>query len=55
MPLIEDDIYGDIAFNGIRPKTAKAFDREGIVLLRSSFSKVVAPGFRIAASALFPV
>jgi DNA-binding transcriptional MocR family regulator len=47
VPLIEDDIYGDIAFNGIRPKAAKAFDTEGIVLLCSSFSKVLAPGFRV--------
>jgi len=47
VPLIEDDIYGDITFNGIRPKTAKAFDTEGLVLLCSSFSKVLAPGFRV--------
>src|SRR5262249_55342107 len=47
VPLIEDDIYGDIAFDGLRPKTAKAFDTEGLVLLCSSFSKVLAPGFRV--------
>jgi DNA-binding transcriptional MocR family regulator len=47
VPLIEDDIYGDLAFSAVRPKTAKAFDTEGIVLLCSSFSKVLAPGFRI--------
>jgi DNA-binding transcriptional MocR family regulator len=47
VPLIEDDVYGDLTFNGIRPKTAKAFDTEGIVLLCSSFSKVLAPGFRV--------
>src|SRR5690242_17737560 len=47
VPLIEDDIYGDLAFNGVRPKTAKAFDTAGLVLLCSSFSKVLAPGFRI--------
>jgi DNA-binding transcriptional MocR family regulator len=47
VPLIEDDIYGDLVFNGVRPKTAKAFDTEGLVLLCSSFSKVLAPGFRI--------
>jgi DNA-binding transcriptional MocR family regulator len=47
VPLIEDDIYGDITFNGNRPKTAKAFDTEGLVLLCSSFSKVLAPGFRV--------
>jgi len=47
VPLIEDDIYGDLAFSSVRPKPAKAFDTEGIVLLCSSFSKVLAPGFRI--------
>jgi DNA-binding transcriptional MocR family regulator len=47
VPLIEDDVYGDITFNGVRPKTAKAFDTEGMVLLCSSFSKVLAPGFRV--------
>ena len=47
VPLVEDDIYGDLAFNGRRPKTAKTFDTEGMVLLCSSFSKVLAPGFRV--------
>ena len=47
VPLIEDDIYGDLAFTADRPKTAKSFDTQGIVLLCSSFSKVLAPGFRI--------
>jgi DNA-binding transcriptional MocR family regulator len=47
VPLIEDDIYGDIAFDGSRPKPAKAFDKEGLVLLCSSFSKALAPGFRV--------
>jgi DNA-binding transcriptional MocR family regulator len=47
LPLIEDDIYGDLPLNGVRPKTAKAFDTEGLVLLCSSFSKVLAPGFRV--------
>jgi DNA-binding transcriptional MocR family regulator len=47
VPLIEDDIYGDLAFNGERPRTAKTFDTTGNVLLCSSFSKVLAPGFRV--------
>jgi len=47
VPLIEDDIYGDLSFRSDRPKTAKAFDTEGIVLTCSSFSKVLAPGFRV--------
>jgi len=47
LPLIEDDVYGDLTFNGIRPKTAKTFDTEGLVLLCSSFSKILSPGFRV--------
>jgi len=47
VPLIEDDIYGELAYSGVRPKTAKAFDTEGIVLICSSFSKILAPGFRV--------
>ncbi len=47
IPLIEDDIYGDIYFGTVRPKAAKAFDKEGLVLLCSSFSKTIAPGYRV--------
>ncbi|MHA3771939.1 aminotransferase-like domain-containing protein [Verrucomicrobiota bacterium sgz303538] len=47
IPLIEDDLYGDLPFNGIRPRTAKSFDRKGLVLLCDSFSKTLAPGYRV--------
>lgn len=47
IPLIEDDIYGDLAFSSARPQVAKAYDREGLVLLCSSFSKTLAPGYRV--------
>lgn len=47
IPLIEDDIYGDIAFGPERPRAAKAFDAEGMVLLCDSFSKTLAPGYRV--------
>jgi DNA-binding transcriptional MocR family regulator len=47
LPLIEDDIYGDLAFGGGRPPSAKAFDRDGLVLTCSSFSKTLAPGWRV--------
>jgi DNA-binding transcriptional MocR family regulator len=46
-PLIEDDIYGDLTFAQERPKCAKAFDQKGLVLLCSSFSKTLAPGYRV--------
>lgn len=47
VPLIEDDIYGDLAFSDERPSVAKAFDKTGNVLLCSSFSKTLAPGYRV--------
>jgi DNA-binding transcriptional MocR family regulator len=48
IPLIEDDIYGDLCAPGARrPITAKSFDKEGGVLLCSSISKTLAPGLRV--------
>lgn len=47
VPIIEDDIYGDLAFRYPRPRTLKSFDDDGRVLLCSSFSKTLAPGLRI--------
>jgi DNA-binding transcriptional MocR family regulator len=47
VPLIEDDIYGDIYFGDHRPKTCKAYDESGIVLWCGSFSKTLAPGYRV--------
>ena len=48
IPLIEDDIYGDLCRPGERrPVTAKAFDTDGQVLLCSSISKTLAPGLRV--------
>ncbi|WP_374029158.1 PLP-dependent aminotransferase family protein [Bdellovibrio bacteriovorus] len=45
-PVIEDDVYGDLDFSGVRPKLLRHFDEEGLVLTCSSFSKTVAPGSR---------
>jgi DNA-binding transcriptional MocR family regulator len=47
IPLIEDDIYGDLAWDGSRPSPVKAFDRNGRVLLRGSISKSIAAGYRV--------
>jgi DNA-binding transcriptional MocR family regulator len=47
IPIIEDDIYGDLNHEGARPRCLKAFDRDGTVLLCSSFSKTLAPGYRV--------
>lgn len=47
IPLIEDDICGDLAFSGERPDTIKQYDKEGWVMYCSSFSKSLSPGLRV--------
>ena len=44
---IEDDIYADTHFGEVRPKPLKAWDRDGRVMLCSSFGKSLAPSFRV--------
>src|SRR5690606_19077491 len=45
--LIENDIYGDLNFQGQRPTTIKGFDDSGLVLSYSSYAKTLAPGIRL--------
>ena len=47
LPAIEDDIYGDTHFGDVRPKPLKAWDRDGRIMLCSSFGKTLAPGFHV--------
>lgn len=47
VPLIEDDVYGELYFSGKKPPPAKAFDSMGLVMHCSSFSKCLAPGYRV--------
>lgn len=47
IPLIEDDVYSDLMFDGSKPRPARFFSRKGLVLTVGSFSKTVAPGYRI--------
>jgi DNA-binding transcriptional MocR family regulator len=47
IPLIEDDIYGELYFGKVRPRTCKSYDKKGLVLHCASFSKSLAPGYRI--------
>ena len=47
IPLIEDDINGDLSFDDDRPSVCKGFDKTGNVILCSSFSKTIAPGYRV--------
>ncbi len=47
VPLIEDDLFGDLYFGSHRPTCCKTYDESGMVLLCSSFSKTLAPGYRV--------
>ena len=47
IPLIENDVSGEIYFGGKRPLVCKAFDTKGLVMLFSSFSKDISPGLRV--------
>jgi DNA-binding transcriptional MocR family regulator len=46
-PVIDDDIYGDLYFGKNRPGNIKTYDTNGWVLLCSSFSKTLVPGYRM--------
>ncbi len=47
IPLIEDDVSGELHFGNSRPGTYKQHDRTGNVIYCSSFSKTLAPGYRV--------
>tara|TARA_R110002167_G_scaffold89012_4_gene239972 strand:+ start:9136 stop:10530 length:1395 start_codon:yes stop_codon:yes gene_type:complete len=47
VPLVEDDIYGDLPFSGKRPRPIKSWDTEGIVYYCSSSSKTLSAGLRV--------
>lgn len=47
IPLIEDDAYAELQFATKAEPPAKAFDRNGGVLHCGSFSKCLAPGYRL--------
>ncbi len=47
VPLVENDIYGELYFGERRPTPVKAYDETGSVMLCSSFTKDIAPGYRI--------
>lgn len=47
IPLIEDDLFGNLFFGENRPKPCKAFDEAGIVMWCGGVSKTLAPGYRV--------
>ncbi len=47
-PILEDDPYGEIYFDGPAPQPLKAIDTAGQVMYLSTYSKILAPGLRVA-------
>ena len=47
VPIIEDDIYGDLHYGSVRPSSMRAFDDAGLVISCGSVSKTIALGYRI--------
>ena len=47
IPIIEDDVYGDLWFDNPPPKPLKSYDSQGNVLYVGSMSKTLSPGLRI--------
>jgi DNA-binding transcriptional MocR family regulator len=47
VPIVEDDSYGELRYEGDALPTLKALDREGIVTYLASFSKTLSPGLRL--------
>jgi DNA-binding transcriptional MocR family regulator len=48
VPILEDDPYGELYFTEEAPQPLKALDMYGNVLYISTYSKVLAPGLRVA-------
>ncbi|BBD08558.1 PLP-dependent aminotransferase family protein [Desulfovibrio ferrophilus] len=47
IPLVEDDVYGELYFGQDRPSLFKTFDTTGLVATASSLTRTVAPGYRL--------
>jgi len=50
IPVVEDDVYGELMFDGSRPRPLRAWagpSEDSHVLLVSSVSKTLAPGYRV--------
>ena len=47
IPLVEDDVYGELGFAGSPPRSLRAWAGRGEVIHCGSFSKTLSPGLRI--------
>lgn len=54
MPVVEDNPYGELRFEGEILPSLKAMDEKGLVMFLGSFSKIFCPGYRIGWVAASP-
>lgn len=47
IPLIEDDVYGELHFNDTQVMPLQTYAKKGLVITCSSFSKTAAPSYRV--------
>lgn len=47
IPIVEDDPYGALRYSGKKVPSIKSMDKEGLVIYLGTFSKILAPGFRL--------
>ncbi len=47
VPVVEDDPYGELRYEGERLPTLKSLDTSGTVIYLGTFSKILAPGLRL--------
>jgi 2-aminoadipate transaminase len=48
VPIVEDDPYGELRFEGQDLPSLQSLDRDGVVIGLGTFSKILAPGLRLA-------
>lgn len=47
VPVLEDNPYGELYFNGVHHNTLKSIDTEDLIIYCGSFSKILSPGLRL--------
>jgi 2-aminoadipate transaminase len=47
IPIVEDDPYGELRYEGSHLPSLKSLDTDGTVIYLGTFSKILAPGFRL--------
>lgn len=54
IPVVEDNPYGELCFEGTQMPSIKSFDPAGLVIFLGTFSKILCPGLRIGWLAATP-